>query len=302
MRVSRSLVTSLSKRVLVGDPQPREQRGVGQPAAAAGHRRCEEGAARGEAVRGQPAGPLVEDRVDRRRELRVLQRGAPVALDVGEDDVLAAQRRQQVGARGAAECVRGRLFVEDLLVPQARGHLLGGLDGHRGGAPRRDRHGRDDLRAERETPEPGRGEHGDGPDRGRAAPGGEIGQAAHGQCQEDDEDGGTGHRADRGAQRAGPPQRALEQRHDAGQLRPVEERVERPGEDLDEAHLQDVEQGQEAQHRPGDDRDHPARPRWQDEQERDTDQRLHRDPQQREWRDLRDLPGRDERDEHQHTG
>ena len=70
------------------------------------------------------------------REGRALDRDAPVALDERDDDVLAAQAGQQVGAGGVAEGVDGGCLRERLLVLDPGVHLAHLVEGKTGRAGR----------------------------------------------------------------------------------------------------------------------------------------------------------------------
>ena len=107
--------------LLAVDPQPRLQGRMGQPADRAERRRGEEGAPGGEPGGLQCAGPRVQDGVDPRREARTLHSDAPVALDEGEDDVLAAQAGQQVIGGDSPEGIACRRPREGMLVPDLGG-------------------------------------------------------------------------------------------------------------------------------------------------------------------------------------
>ena len=105
----------------------------------------------------QPPGAGVEHRVDLRGELRVLDRGAAVALDEREHDVLAAQPGQQLVAGDVAERRRRRPRRR---TPAGRaGRARPGGPGRRTSAaalPDGDRHARGDLRAEQGAGRPRR--------------------------------------------------------------------------------------------------------------------------------------------------
>src|ERR1700741_3803500 len=97
---------------------------MSQPAAGAGRRRGEERAAGGEAGRLQPFGPVLEHGTDLRRQLGILECAAAVALDEGDDDVLAAEPGQQLVAGRATEGVDGAVLGERLLVLQGRAYVV----------------------------------------------------------------------------------------------------------------------------------------------------------------------------------
>jgi hypothetical protein len=73
----------------------------------------------------QPPCPVRENSVDPWRERGALDRALAVALDEREDDVLAAQARQQLAARSVAEAV-----VADLLAKVAGLDVGPQLSGH----------------------------------------------------------------------------------------------------------------------------------------------------------------------------
>jgi hypothetical protein len=64
--------------------------------------------------------PGVQDCADL-RVLRILDRVAPIALDEGHDDVLAAKRGQQLLPRPVVEVVDTGLCGQDLVIQQIRG-------------------------------------------------------------------------------------------------------------------------------------------------------------------------------------
>ena len=163
---------------LGADPDPRLQGGVRQPAEPAEGRGGEEGAARREASRPQLCGALVEDGVDPRREGRALDRDPPVALDEQQQDVLAAQARQQPVAGSGAEAVAGDLAGEDLLGVQAAAHRLHLADGEGGGARGGDR------RAEDAQAHPDDAQDGDGPEHPAAVAGRDAREAQQRQDRE----------------------------------------------------------------------------------------------------------------------
>ena len=141
-----------------------------QPASAAHRGGAEEGAAGGEPGRVQLLGPGIEQRVDRRRERRVLGRVPPIALHEREQDVLAAQAGEQLVGRGGLERVDGGVLLEDLLVVQPGTDLLDPVVDERGIGPGGDRHAAGELRAERGAGDPDHGQHRDRPDRGAVVP------------------------------------------------------------------------------------------------------------------------------------
>ena len=92
-------------------------------------------------------GPVVEQRVDGRREGGALDRNLAVGLDEHEQDVLAAQTGQQPVARGVAEAVVADLVGEDGLVVDVGLHRADLVDDEAGGARGGDGRVGEELRA-----------------------------------------------------------------------------------------------------------------------------------------------------------
>jgi hypothetical protein len=104
------------------------------------------------------------------------------------------------------------------------------------------------------------------------------------------------------ADRTDPADRVDEERQGVVEQAPVQQRVERPGEGGLEAHVDDLQDGQQAEDRPGERRHHPPRPRRQEEDERDAEESLHRYPRQRTGREVAGLVRHDEGDIHEQGG
>ena len=245
---------------------------------------------------------VVEQGVDLRRELRVLNRVATVALDEGEDNVLAAEAGEQVIGRGVAEGVDRGFRRELLVVEQTRAYAERLVVGEDRRVRGRDRHAGHDLGAEHRADQPHGYEHGDGAGGDGPAPDHDAGQPPNRQRHEnhqgDDEQRDRDHCGDRPD--AG--ERVGEQVHEGTDLAPVENRVERPGEYGGETEVEKGEDGQHAEDHAGERRQHPPRPRREQDQDRDTDHALHREAHERARREACDLVRSDERDEHEHAG
>src|SRR5262249_34328095 len=128
------------------DPQPRLQGGVDEPADPPEGGGGKPGAPRGPAAAGQRGGAPAQDGVDAGREARALNGDLPVAFDEGDEDVLAAQSREQVRSGDGGFGVAG---VDDLLeTTRVAERCLSGAhlrNGQPGGAGRGDRGSRDEL-------------------------------------------------------------------------------------------------------------------------------------------------------------
>jgi hypothetical protein len=282
---------------LVVDPQAGQQRGVGQPAAAARRRRGEEAAPGAVPGRAQPTGSGVEHGVDLRREPGALDRDAPIALHEREDHVLAAQAGEQPIARDAPEGVDGGLPGERLLIRQARTYLtqpavrLGG-----------DRHPRDELRAEHGTGHPGDAEHAGGAGRRGLVAYHDTGQPQHRQRHEDQQRDGEHSGPDQDGDRTDPSDRGREKLQPVTDEGPIEDHVERPTENREEAQVENLDDGQQTQGHAGQRRDHSPRPRRQDEDKGDAEQSLQRDAHERRGREAIDVVRCDEGEQHEQAG
>ena len=102
----------------------------------------------------QLLGPLVEQRIDGRGERGALDRNLAVGLDEHEQDVLAAQPRQQLVARSVAEGVVADLLCEDGGIVDVGLHRADLVDDEAGGARGGDGGVGEQLRARHRTQQP----------------------------------------------------------------------------------------------------------------------------------------------------
>ena len=228
----------------------------------------------------------------------VLDRDPPVALHEHEQDVLAAQRGQSLAGRGAAEAVVPDLVGEHRVVLDAGLHGADFVGDQAGGARGGDGRVGDDLRAERPARHPDDAECRDGRERPAAVAGRDPGQAQHRQGR-DHEQGDAEHGragddqirfrvADRVAQRLDA---------DAG-VAPIGHGVERPVEGLEEPHVEDLHDDEQAEHRAQDAGQGASSPRGQHEGQGDDGEALERDPHECAGRETTELIRSDERGPH----
>ena len=221
-----------------------------QPAGAAEGRRGEPAASRREAGGPKLPRPLVEDGVDLRREGGSLHRHLPVALDEYEEDVLPAQAGQQPAARRGVIAVAADRVCEPRTVSQAGLHRPHLLDGQVGGAQGGDARAGHELRAERPAEHPGGAECSHRLERLPAVAGRDPGQAEHGQGREDEREDGEQRHADQRQVRVRPTDRGPQRLDPDGGVPPVVDGVERPVEGGEEAEVEQLHDGQEAERRP----------------------------------------------------
>ena len=224
-----------------------------------------------------------------------LNRRPSVALDERQHDVLALQPGEQLVVRGVPERVDGGLRLELRAVAQADRDLRGVLVDERGHAAGGDRHRVHELGAERRRAEPDHREHRDGLGRGPPSTGQDAREPQrrerHEHHHDDDEHAGE----HRGADRGRPAERLVHEVVGVADERPVQHRVERALERREEAHVDDLDDGEQAQQAAADRGDDPTRPGREHEQHGDGDQALHRDAQERGRGELVDRLRDDER-------
>ena len=110
---------------------------------------------------------------------------------------------------------------------------------------------------------------------------GEAGQADHGPGHDHRYEHQQQHRADQDQPGRAGADRVLEEADPVVQQHPVEHRVERAGQGGVEADVDDLDDAQHAEQHPADHREHPAGPARHGQEDRDAEQRLDRDPDQR---------------------
>jgi hypothetical protein len=268
--------------LLLVHEQAGQQRGVRQPAAAAGRGGGQVAAARAESGLPQRLRAGVQHRVDDLPEPRVLHRAAPVALHERQDHVLAAQPGQQlVGRHVRVRVGAGGLVVRGAVADIAaqRGHVLGE---HRAVGPRGQRHPPGRRDAEHREGEPGHRERRGPAQHQRPVRGGHPGQPAHRQHAQHRDDHAQRDRGDHQRDRPGAADRVGHHALGRVQQPEVGGRVEQPVLLPAEAQVGQLEHGehgqQPAQHRH---RDPPPAVR-QDHQQDRRDQRLDRQPDERD--------------------
>ena len=200
-----------------------------------------------------------------RRERRALDRDPAVALDEGDDHVLAAQPGEQVGGRDAAERVGGlRRARTRRWSRRSVGALPYVLVDQRRHAGRGDGRAGHDLQAEHRArrPRPRDSTPAARSVVARCAPSTRVSRSTR-QRQADDEHDGTTAGGDDDDDRAGWPDRVAEQAHRRAERTPVQ----RPGRTgvrgPREAQVEDLDDGEQPQHEADHERGDPARARRQ---------------------------------------
>ncbi len=265
--------------LLVVHPQAGQEGGVAQPTAAAVRRRGQPAAAGVEARLRERLGARVQRPADTRCHHRVLDRAAAVALDEGEDHVLAAQVRHEFGAGRGAEAVRLRLPGEGRLVPQRVHDPVGLRLGGPGGVGGGDRHA-ERLHAQRRAGHPHGGRHQRGPGRPLPVRGEQLAEPDRRQRRQHHQQQGQRHRAHGRPGRRRPAHRVRHVRPGVVEQAPVQDQVEAAAQVLGEAHVEQVQHGQRAQGGAGQRRRRPPRPPGQAQQQHRRDDRLRRDPRE----------------------
>ena len=259
-------------------------------------RRGEVRAAGGEACGLQSLGSPVERGDDSRRERGVADRDLAVALDEHEQDVLAAQAAQQPAGSGAAEAVVADLVGEDRVVMHPGLHRADLVGDQPGGTRGGDGRIRDDLRAQHPAEHPDDAERQDDRERPAAVAGCDPGQAKHRQRREDEHADSEHDRSGDSQVRLCPADRVAQGLDADPRVAPVGDRVEGAVEGLEEPHVEDLHDHQEAQNRSGDARHEALRAGRQEEGQRDEEQALEREPHERTGREAIQLVGSDEGD------
>jgi hypothetical protein len=272
---------------------------VAEPAAAAVRRRGEPAALGREPGLGQRLVLRRQRRVDARRDVRVLDRAAAVALDEGDHDVLAAQIGEQLAARGAAEGVLLRLLGELRLVLESRAHPVHTVLDEGGRAPGRDRRTGAELQTERRAGDPGGPGHQGGPAGRVAVTDHDVAHPEHRQSQHDEHDEDERHDPDQGADRTPAAHRVLDVRLCVVEEDPVEDHVESSAEEHVEADVEEVQDGQQAEAQAGDDRHHQPWPARQDDQHGGAEDGLHRDAYEQAGPELVERGRHEKREAHE---
>ena len=220
--------------------------------------------ARREPGRPQPRGAGVEHGVDLRRERRVLDRDPPVALDEGDDDVLAAQPGQQVGAGRVAERVVARRPCANACWScDAGAHLAHLVVGEAGRARRGDRRARR-RPARRATahsdPDDRRAPRPPGPTRPGAGRTSRVSRSTASGMQDEHGDDEQRRPRPRTTIAPGRPTESPSRPTAGAEVAPVDDRVERPVERREEAHVEDLHDGQQAEQHADEQRPRPVSP------------------------------------------
>ncbi|GEL21816.1 hypothetical protein PSU4_07700 [Pseudonocardia sulfidoxydans NBRC 16205] len=221
----------------------------------------------------------------------------PVALDVHEHDVLAAQRGQQLVTRGGAVGVVRGGGLELAVVGDGgtdladvgggeRGRVAGG-DGQSGG-----------LGAEHGEHGPGDGEHRDDARRRRRVPGDDAGRAQDRGRHQGDHQQPEHHRTDDRPDGRGPARGGAHEVDTAPEQAGVVQRVEWSVEDGGEAEVEQAQHRQDPERGPEHDGRDPAGPPAQHEQHRGGDEPFERDAQEGGRGECAEGRGSDQRDDH----
>ena len=262
--------------LLAVDPESGQQGRVRQPAAAPGGRGGEIAAPRLPARCAESTGAVLQRRGHRRCDVGIGQRHPAVALHEDHQHLLAAQPGQQPVGGHVPEPVLSQLGGEAVSVDESlpdRFDLTDDLGRARGRRHRVRRHGAD-ARGGAGDPEGGQsGEHREGgggvtveqASQSTAGPGGADQHRHHHQP-------GRGHHQDRD----GAAERAVQQLPGSGQQSPVQDQVEGSGQGAVEADVDDLEDGQRPEREPEDGGHRAPGAGGQDEQQRPTENELHR--------------------------